>query len=78
MNKELECYLDDGEFLAGKSTTIVMQKELDLRGLLLILNSDLMTYVYKNLFKSLSLAGGYMRIGTPQVKNLPIKIHDIS
>lgn len=74
MTKELECYLDDGHYLAGKSTTIITQSKVNMKVLLAILNSKLMTYVYKELYKSLSLAGGYIRVGTPQIKNLPIKI----
>jgi len=73
MSKFLECYLDDGKYLAGKSTTIVMSDKINLKVLLAILNSKLMTFCYKNLFKSLSLSGGYMRIGTPQIRELPIK-----
>lgn len=74
MSKFLECYLDDGGYLAGKSTTIVLSEKTNLKFLLAVLNSKLMTFCYKNLFKSLSLSGGYMRIGTPQIKNLPIKM----
>jgi DNA-directed RNA polymerase beta' subunit len=32
-----------------------------------------MAFIYKNLFKSLSLAGGFMRVGPPQIRKLPIK-----
>ena len=74
MTKELECYLDKGEYLAGKSTTVITFKKINLEVLSAILNSKLMSYVYKNLFKSLSLAGGYIRVGAPQIKILPIKV----
>ncbi len=77
MTKVLECCVDEkGEYLAGKSTTLAIPKNTDIKILLAILNSKLMTYVYKNLFKSLSLSGGYMRVGPPQIKNLPIKLPD--
>lgn len=73
MNKELECYLDkDSEYLAGKSTTIVYNSKLDLRYIIGIMNSKLMTFYYRHYFSSLSLSGGYLRIGPPQIKNLPI------
>lgn len=73
MNKELECYLDEkGEYLAGKSTSIIYDCELDLRYIIGILNSKLMTFYYRQYFSSLSLSGGYLRIGPPQIKELPI------
>lgn len=82
MNKELECYLDNkGEYLAGKSTTIIYDSKLDLKYIIAILNSKLITFYYKYYFSSLSLAGGYLRIGPPQIKQIPIafnkEIYDI-
>ena len=77
MTKILECCVDKkGEYLAGKSTTLVIPKNIDIKIILAILNSKLMTFVYKNLYKSLSLSGGYFRLGPPQIKRLPIKIPD--
>lgn len=72
MNKYLECYLDFGDYLAGKSTTIIYDSDLDLRALVGILNSKTISFYYSNFFKSLSLSGGYLRIGPPQLKMLPI------
>ena len=37
-----------------------------------ILNSRLMTFYYSTFFNSMSLAGGFYRIGAPQIKTLPI------
>lgn len=71
MTKILECYYDDGEYLAGKSTTIVHGCRY-LKYITALLNSKLMTYYYKACFNSMTLAGGFFRIGTPQVKKLPI------
>lgn len=74
MNKRLECFLDvDGQYMAGKSTTIVKGKASDLKPILAILNSKLMTFCYKNIFKSLSLNDGCFRVGSPQIRSLPIK-----
>ena len=72
MTKRLECYLDNGSYLAGKSTTLVISKKVNLKILLAILNSKLMSYLYGHIYKSLSLQGGYYRVGTPQIENLPI------
>lgn len=72
MTKELECYYDSGETLAGKSTTIVLNSKVDVVYLTGLLNSKLMTQFYRNYFNSLSLAGGFYRVGAPQIKQLPI------
>lgn len=75
MTKNIECYFDEtGEYLAGKSTTIIESTGVDLKFVVALLNSRLMTFLYKNIFKSLSLQGGYLRIGAPQIKELPIII----
>lgn len=74
MNKVLECFLDCGEYLAGKSTTIVLKKDIDLKYIVGLLNSILLSKFYKVYFNSLSLAGGFFRIGAPQIKQLPIPI----
>ena len=71
MTKILECYYDVGEYLAGKSTTIVYGCD-HLKYIIAILNSKLMTYYYQTFFNSMSLAGGFYRIGAPQIKTLPI------
>lgn len=71
MTKILECYYDAGMYLAGKSTTIVYGNA-HLRYLTAVLNSRLMTFYYQVFFNSMSLAGGFYRIGAPQIKTLPI------
>lgn len=73
MTKILECYYDDGEYLAGKSTTIVYSNP-HLRYITAVLNSRLMTFYYSRFFNSMSLAGGFYRIGAPQIKQLPIAV----
>ncbi len=74
MTKELECYYDSGKTLAGKSTTVVLDTKVDIIYLTGLLNSKLMTLFYQNYFNSLSLAGGFYRVGAPQIKQLPIVI----
>ncbi|MBR4905174.1 MAG: Eco57I restriction-modification methylase domain-containing protein [Selenomonadaceae bacterium] len=73
MNKVLECFYDSGEYLAGKSTTIVHGNP-HLKLITAILNSKLMSFYYRKMFGSMSLAGGFYRIGVPQMKILPIAI----
>lgn len=77
MCKNLECYYDKGECLAGKSTTIILDSEISLKILTAILNSKLMSFYYRNYFTSLSLAGGFLRFGPPQIKVLPIPVNEL-
>jgi hypothetical protein len=43
-----------------------------------ILNSRLIDFVFRTMFSGNSLQGGYLRIGPPQLKQLPIRIVDAS
>ena len=77
MTLKLECYLDQGEYLAGKSTVIVLPNEnVPLLYLAAVLNSECASYWYRTFFKSMSLAGGYLRIGHKQVGEIPIPKYD--
>ena len=71
--RRLECIYDKGLFLGGKSTVLVLPKRLNLKFITSCLNSKLLSFVYQELFESLSLQGGYMRIGPPQIERLPIR-----
>lgn len=72
MCKRLESCYDDGNILAGKSTSIIFNSKYPIKYILGILNSKLMTFYYSSYFSSLSLAGGFYRIGAPQLQELPI------
>jgi hypothetical protein len=72
MCKRLECYYDAGEYLAGKSTSIIYKSDVDLKFILAILNSRLISFFYKYYFKSAALSGGYFNIGANQLKEIPI------
>lgn len=72
MTKVLECVLDGGTTLAGKSTTVVLNSSYPLKYVLGILNSRLMTYFFHKRFSGLALQGGFYRIGPPQVGLFPI------
>lgn len=71
MTKVLECLYDEGGYLAGKSTSIVLGHKR-LKYITAVLNSSLMSFYYVTVFNSMSLAGGFLRIGAPQIKALPI------
>lgn len=73
MCKRLECCYDEGTVLAGKSTSVIYGSKYSLKYVIGLLNSKLMTFFYAAYFGSLSLAGGFYRIGVPQLQELPIK-----
>lgn len=78
MTKSLECALDEaGSYLAGKSTTLVLSKA-HLKYLQGILSSSLISFFYDYQFGGDRLQGGYLRVGPPQVKVIPIRQIDPS
>jgi len=78
MNKRLECFYDNGKYVAGKSTTIILPGSMELKYLVAVLNSKLISFWYKTYFKSLSLAGGFIRIGNNEIKKIPLIYLDLS
>jgi hypothetical protein len=76
MTKRLECAVDlSGAILAGKSTCIILTS-MDLRYLLGLLNSRLVNLYFTHSFSGNRLQGGYLRVGPPQLKQIPIPILD--
>jgi hypothetical protein len=85
LSQRLECGFDrNGSVLAGKSTSIVWLEPdslalgLDLRYLLALLNSQLLSLYVHHAFSGNRLHGGYYRIGPPQLRLLPIAVPDFS
>lgn len=78
MNKRLECIYDSGGILAGKSTSVIYDTPVNLLYLLGLMNSKLISYYYRLVFSGLTLQGGYLRIGPPQLKELPIRTINFS
>jgi type I restriction-modification system DNA methylase subunit len=78
MTLRLECALDlEGKILAGKSTSIVFSR-IDLRYLVGVLNSRAVNYYYNSVFGGNKLQGGYLRVGPPQLSQIPIPVCDIT
>ncbi len=72
MTKELRAMFDEkGEYVAGIPTVLVTNLKDSGKYVLGLLNSKLYNYYFHLLFSSLSLAGGYLRIGVPQISALP-------
>lgn len=74
MTKELECVGDFiGDTLAGKSTTVLVTSNLNLKYLLAVLNSKLINHWYVETYGGDTMQGGYLRIGPPQLRTIPIR-----
>lgn len=73
MSKELEVFADlDGRWIGGKSTSLIFGSRPLLLILAAVLNSDVGPTLYRAIFESLALAGGYLRVGPPQLEKFPL------
>ena len=74
MTKVLEAYYDDGQYLAGKSTTCVLQREdsFGLKFILGVLNSKLESFWLIKKYNSQAMSGEAINISTSVVQNLPL------
>ena len=73
MSKKIEAFYDaNAEYLAGKSTVIILGGKNTLKYLCAILNSKLIEVYYRIKYNSRRMAGGYFTISPSQISNLPI------
>ena len=76
MSRVLECIADlPGTLLPAKSTTVI-ESDADLCWLLGILNSRLIGLYFLSVYGGDRLHGGYLRIGPPQLRTLPVPEYD--
>ena len=76
MTRVPECLADlPGALWPAKSTTVI-ESDADLCWLLGILNSRLMAFYYLSVYGGDRLHGGYLRIGPPQLRTLPVPEYD--
>lgn len=68
----------DKSFCLGTIYFATPKKEMDLRYLLAILNSQLLNYLYRMLFDVTHMQGGYIKFRTNYLGQLPIHTIDIS
>jgi len=72
MTKGIEAFYDENkEYLAGKSTTIIHSEKYNLKNITALLNSKIIKFLAQK-HKGISLAGGYLRVGPPLIKELSI------
>lgn len=76
MAKRIEGFYDDtGQYLAGKSTIVILddkENQLPLKYLLSLMNSKLLSFWYMNSLSSLKMAGGYLNFSSKEIGTLPI------
>lgn len=72
IGKRLEALYDAGDSLAGKSTLIILGEPDELKFLLAVLNSRLVSCWYRTTYRALRLAGGYFRVGKAEVQSIPL------
>jgi len=72
MALRIEAFYDHGEYCAGKSTSIILGEEKELKTLTGILNSNTVTFWFSKYFNSLSMSGGYFNIGNNELGLIPI------
>lgn len=77
MTTRYEACLDIyGEYIAGKSTTIILGDNKYLYKLIAIINSKLASYWLNIVFHSLKMSGGAINIGRNELQTLPIPEKD--
>ena len=72
MSLGYEAYYDSGQYIAGKSTTVIVGDSEKLKFAQTIINSSLLSFWLKVSFNSLTMSGGYFNIGTNEVSMIPI------
>ena len=73
MSKRPIAVYDRNGIAAGKSTILISAtKSEDNLFICGLLNSDIVQRIYSAMYGSLALAGGYLRFGPPQIKEIPI------
>jgi hypothetical protein len=75
MTLRLQAAIDVERRYVGKSTVIFdIDKRLNKKYLLAILNSKIINFWYSNYFENTHLSGGYMRFDIPYLKKIPIPV----
>lgn len=76
MTKRLEAALDPGGLALGVQVYAVADWQDDPRYLLALLNSKLISYLFRTRFSAKQLSGGFLAINKGQLAQLPIRLVD--
>lgn len=72
MSLNFEAIYDGGQYVAGKSTTIITGEPTELKYYTAIINSKLLSFWLTICYNSLKMAGGYINIGVNEISSIPI------
>ena len=72
MSLSFEALYDDGQYIAGKSTSIVTGNSTELKYYTAIINSKLLSFWLSVCYNSLKMAGGYINVGVEEISSIPI------
>ncbi|MFZ2975398.1 MAG: DNA methyltransferase [Candidatus Moraniibacteriota bacterium] len=73
MTGEIEAFLDlEGEYLAGKSTAIFLGEKDNLKMVVALLNSNLISFLYKIKYHSGKMSGGALSISPTNIASLHV------
>jgi len=73
MARGIEAFLDEEGAFASANTNFVSSSLYDLKYLLALLNSALLSRIYTGYFGALMMSGGYIQFQAPQLRVLPIR-----
>ncbi len=76
MTRRLEAAIDNGGLALGVQVYAVARPQDDPRYLLGLLNSKLMSYLFRIRFGAKRLAGGYLAVNKGQLEKLPVRVLD--
>ena len=76
MTNRIEAYYDSGEYLAGKSTIIIIDEHKKLLYLTGILNSKLASFYLSKFFHSKKMSGGFITISKDIIDSIPLPSKD--
>ena len=71
MSLRIEALYDEGEYLAGKSTSIIIGDMIEMKYITALLNSKLINYWFRITYNSLTMQGGYFNIGVNELSSIP-------
>jgi hypothetical protein len=73
MTKIIEAAYDPVGYAIGVNVYAATDFDVDYKYILALLNSTLMTFIFKSMFQAKHLGGGYLAINKGQLSTLPIK-----